>query len=553
MRRAAAAGLLALLALGAGAQDVPAGASGASALEAGLRAYREGRPAEAAAQLESALALAPDYEGWLTLGLARGRLGQLGEARRAFDAAIALDPRRAEAWIERGGLSFLEKDYPRAVADLQRALARAPQDDYARDLLASSLHLAGRGDEALTLWNRAGQPRLAQVRLSGLTHTREQVVRRELAFEEGRTLELGELRRSRLRLLELGIFERVTLRPEPLGNGQADLELAFAERHGFFASRADFVASTAIGALQGRTRLRYRNLGGAAVSLGGELRWQPNRPNLALSAEWPRPFGLPAMLRLEGFRGRQLYDVGGEVLERRRGLDLVLRHVAGPATVVQLDLRTRERRFSRRRPDAPEGFVVGPELGLEQRLVDAYRLKLDLGLRAFRALPGLGSSLRYFRGVATLEGRVFLAPPDGSSLERSVLAVRLRGGHGDRGTPLDDLFAPGGSPEMELPLRGHRQLRDGTLGATPLGRSLALANVEWRRRLLSGTALQAGVVVFYDAARIAGRPDGPPIGLHDVGAGLRVALRGASTLRVDLGHGLSDGRTSLFVGLGQVF
>lgn len=550
MRRFAA-GLLTLLALTARAQEAPAPAE--SALEAGLRAYREGRPADAAAQLESALRATPDYEGWLTLGLARGRLEQFPEARRAFDSALALDPRRPEAWIERGGLAFIEKDYPRAIADLRRGLDRAPGDDYGRDLLASSLHLAGRGDEALALWNRAGQPQLAHVRLSGLKHTRERVVRRELAFAEGRPLELRDLRRSRLRLGELGIFERVTLRPVPLGGGQADVEAALVERHGFFSTRTEFLGGAAVGALVGRARVRYRNLGGAAVNLGGELRWQTNRPNLSLSGEWPRPFGLPATLRLEGFRGRQLYDVDGKVLERRRGFDLVLRHVAGPATIVQLDLRTRDRRFSRPRPDAPGGFVAGPEAGLEQRLVDAYRLKLDAGLRAFRALPGLGSELGYFRGVATLEGRVFLAPPEGSPLERSMLALRLRGGHGDRRTPLDDLFAPGASTEMELPLRAHRQLRDGTLGATPLGRSLVLVNVEWRRRLWSGTALQAGMVVFYDGARIAGRPDGAPVTLHDVGAGLRVALRSGSTLRVDLGRGLTDGHTAVSAGLGQVF
>ena len=141
---------------------------------------------------------------------------------------------------------------------------------------------------------------------------------------------------------------------------------------------------------------------------------------------------LPLTLHVEGFRGRQLYDVDGQVRERRRGVDFTLRHVAGSATAVQLQLRARDRTFSRLREDAPEGFVFGPELGLEQRLVDAHRLKLDGGLRAFRALPSLGSDLDYFRGVATLEGRVFLSPPEGASLEASVLAVRLRG---DRGNP----------------------------------------------------------------------------------------------------------------------
>lgn len=542
-----AVALLAALALGARAQDA---SDAAQVLEAGLRAAREGRDAEAVAQLEQALSTRPDYDGWLALGLAYGRLQRPADARRALDAALALDARRPEAWLERGGLAFLERDYARAVGDLRRAFTRVPEDDYARDLLASSLHLAGRGDEALELWNRADQPRLARVHLNGLVHTRERVVRRELAFAEGRTLRLGELRRSRLRLVELGAFERVTLRPLPLGDGQADVELALAERHGFFATRADFVVSTAVGTLQERVRLRYRNLGGVGVSLGGEVRWEENRPRLALSAVWPRPFGVPVTLALEGFRARQRYDVGGDVLERRRGVDVTLRHVAGPATVVQAGLRVQRRTFSSARADAPPGTVVGPELGLEQRLADAWRFKLDAGLRIFQAL---GSGPNYFRGVATLQGQVLLAPPEGAALERSTLAWRLRAGHGTRGTPLDGLFAPGGSPEMELPLRGHRQLDDGVLGGVPLGRSLALANVEWRRRVWSGTALQAGFVVFYDAAYVGGRPEARPTTLHDIGGGVRVALRGATTLRVDLGHGLTDGRTAVFVGLGQVF
>jgi tetratricopeptide (TPR) repeat protein len=523
-----------------------------TALAAGLRAYAEGRLEDAAAALAEGVRATPTYDGWLTLGLAQARLERFEPARAALDAAIALDARRPDAWIERGGLAFLTKDYARAAVDLRRARSLAPTDADVLHLLASSLHLAGRSDEALALWNSVGQPRLARLNLSGLRVTRERLVRRELGLAEGDVLDLSVLRRGRLRLAELQAFDRVSLRPGPRGDGQADLDAAFVERHGFFASRVEFAATTAVQALQGRARLRYSNLGGAAVHLGGELRWQARRPQASLFADWSRPFGLPVMLRVQGLRGRQLYDVDGEVTAHTRGVDLVARHVAGPRTVLQLDLRARDRRFSRARPDAPGGLVFGPELGLEQRLAERPRLELDAGLRAFRALPAWGSDLAYARGVATLEGRLFLAPREGTAFERSVLAGRLRGGRASRATPLDDLFAPGASPEMELPLRAHRQLRRGAIGATPLGRSLLLWNVEWRRRLWSGTAFQAGVVAFYDGARIAGRADRPTT-LHDVGAGVRFGLRGAATLRADFAHGLTDGRQSFSLGLGQAF
>jgi hypothetical protein len=120
--------------------------------------------------------------------------------------------------------------------------------------------------------------------------------------------------------------------------------------------------------------------------------------------------------------------------------------------------------------------------------------------------------------------------------------------------PLDEAFAPGGSLDMELPLRAHRQTRRGILGVTPLGRSLALTNVEWRRRLYNGTFFQLGSVVFYDGARISGLVGGGRRAIfHDVGVGLRFAIRGSPVVRIDVGHGLTDGRNALFAGLGQAF
>ena len=120
--------------------------------------------------------------------------------------------------------------------------------------------------------------------------------------------------------------------------------------------------------------------------------------------------------------------------------------------------------------------------------------------------------------------------------------------------PVDEMFAPGGSPEMELPLRAHPQTRDGALGASPLGRGLTLTNLEWRRRVLRSTLVQAAVVVFHDGAWVSGRPGSDPRRtLHDVGVGARIGLGGVSILRFDYGHGLSDGENAFFVGLNQVF
>ena len=84
-------------------------------------------------------------------------------------------------------MRFLEGRYEEAVADLRRSLALR-EDAYARDLLASSLHLAGRELEALAAWNPLGKPALRVVEIGGLEKTSDRVARREVGLAEGETL-----------------------------------------------------------------------------------------------------------------------------------------------------------------------------------------------------------------------------------------------------------------------------------------------------------------------------------------------------------------------------
>lgn len=56
-------------------------------------------------------------------GLANARLERAEAARRDFDRALALDPQLADAALDRGLLSYHERRYAEAIADLQRASA----------------------------------------------------------------------------------------------------------------------------------------------------------------------------------------------------------------------------------------------------------------------------------------------------------------------------------------------------------------------------------------------------------------------------------------------
>ena len=494
------------------------------------------------------------YDGLVARGLALGREGRLEDATRAFDAAIALDPGRSEARIERGGVLFLEKRYEEAAGDLRVAL-RLREDAYARDLLASSLHLAGRSDEALAVWNPLGRPIVGEVGIGGLVHTRDRVARREVAVASGDVLTLAHVRETRLRLAELGVFDRIAVRPVPRGGGKADLDVALLERHGLARGPVDLAVGLGANLLQERVGVHYWNVGGTGISVGGQYRWEENRPDLSVRLDWPRPLGFGANLRLSVFRGRQLYEVGEPLLRKSRGLDASLRRVLGSRTVVQLAVRARHRSFSRPDPGARPGDVVGLEAGLDRQLLATRRHRLDTGIRLFQGSRSLGSDVPFSRATFTASYRAFLSPPDATLIDRSVLAARLLWGRAGNGTPIDELFAPGGSPDMDLPLRGHHQTRDGALGVTPLGRSLTLTNLEWRRRLVRSTLVQVGVVAFYDGAWIArtALESDRDHSLHDVGMGIRLAWGGAALLRFDYGHSLSDGKNAFFFGLSETF
>jgi hypothetical protein len=502
--------------------------------------------------LASALTLAggvDSYDDLVSRGVAAGREGRLEDSERDLDAAIALDGSRPEARVERGGLFFLQKRYDDAVADLREAL-RLREDAYARDLLASSLYLAGREDEALEAWNALGKPRVSRVEITGMVHVLDRVARREVPVAEGDILSLSRVRETRLRLHEVGTFDRVTVRTTPEGDGRARLDVALLERHGLFSTPLDGVISVGTNALNRLVRLRYSDIGGMGVSAGGLYRWEANRPAASVFLTWPRPLGLDVNLRFSAFRGRQLYEVEEPLNARSRGVDLGLRRVVKSRTVADLSFHATDRSFSRRDPLAPPGKILGGEIGVEHHLLDARLQRLDVSARFLAT----GSDVHYERGLLAATYHAFLSSPDGSLVDRSVLAARAQWGYGSRGIPIDEMFAVGGSAEMEFPLRAHPQATHGALGVTPLARSVQIANLEWRRRLIRKSLVQLGLVLFSDSARLerttAGDADHS---LFDVGMGLRVGIGGGSIVRLDYGHGLSDGKDAFFIGLGQVF
>ena len=80
----------------------------------------------------------------LDSGMARRELHDFAAAQAAFDALVAYCPDWAEGYNQRAFIAFLRGDYTAALADLDRALARAPRHLGALSGKALSLIALGR-------------------------------------------------------------------------------------------------------------------------------------------------------------------------------------------------------------------------------------------------------------------------------------------------------------------------------------------------------------------------------------------------------------------------
>ena len=139
-----------------------------------------------------------------------------------------------------------------------------------------------------------------------------------------------------------------------------------------------------------------------------------------------------------------------------------------------------------------------------------------------------------------------LSTPDGTNMEKSVIAARALAAWSGDNAPLDDLFALGvGSSDTDFPVRTFKLRKNGVLGESPMGRSLGLFNIEWRQRLASYRGVQGGFVLFYDVARIERTADGLDQTVEAVGGGLRLSVYG-SFLRLDYAISISGDRRHAF-------
>jgi Tetratricopeptide repeat/PEGA domain len=108
--------------------------------EKGLHALQISKFDETETHLTRALAIAPDFpDGNYLMGVLLLRRNESGKALPYLQKAVDLAPNHAPAWLALGQAAYLQRDYSRATASLERSVSEqpgSPQAAVAQDLIA---------------------------------------------------------------------------------------------------------------------------------------------------------------------------------------------------------------------------------------------------------------------------------------------------------------------------------------------------------------------------------------------------------------------------------
>ena len=442
---------------------------------------------------------------------------------------------------ELSAVRFAQRRWHDAAALARDALMRDPRDEYALDVLGSSLFMMDESVGALRAWNQIGKPRVNLVRINGLSRTRYQAVAEALAIRPNALLTADMFERARRRLGELPdqTTARLAIRPED--DGFASVEIAVAERATLPRSATEWMGAALRAGIDRELGVTFPGTTGQGDVWSASWSWWSNRPSLSVGFAAPRVHGLPGVWRVNGMW--QVERFAADALRPRASL---VRESRLRGALSMSDWLSGSVRYALSTGfDSWNGGRKAASIGasIERRL---FRDKLSVAADASRWLPLTGDAAFSAAGVRA-----------SAQSSTEIRRWRYLGGigveHVSDVAPLG-LWPGAGDGHARAPLlRAHPLLHDGIVdltGSSAFGRSLEYGNVEGQRWLERPSLVRVGVAGFADVARATRRADArrEPAQV-DIGGGLRVKIPGsAGVLRVDYARGVRDGASALTFG-----
>jgi hypothetical protein len=255
------------------------------------------------------------------------------------------------------------------------------------------------------------------------------------------------------------------------------------------------------------------------------LRWWPHRPAVSAVFVAPAPL-IRGTWQVDGSRETETFGQASQQSRTHFG--------AGAGTWLTDRLRIDARAGVDRWLDRRRQAMVGADAEFRP-ITD--RLKLRGGVSAWIGGDAFstGRMDAIFTSAATRSGNLWIVRATAASASGSAPPLAWPGA--DTGQVRDVL------------LRAHPLLDDGVITGGVFGRRLVSGGVEFQRWARpSKWLLQYAPAAFFDVARAAHGLDTAITSTQiDAGGGLRLSMPGAGVLRIDLAHGLRDGRTALSV------
>jgi len=441
-------------------------------------------------------------------------------------------PDSAAPLVELAGAQLLQHRYTEAIATATEATRRAPDSAMAWRVLATGLFLADRPEPALAAWNEAGDLRLDAVKIDGLRRTRYGAVEQMVGLSPGTQLTTAEMRLARRRLEDMPALSASRLEYVPTGGGLTEVRASVLERPTIPDDRLSLAVLGARAAIDREVEWTLASPSRNGETITASWRWWESRPRVALSARIPVSGWANGVVGLAAEVEHQEYgDDGGVLVSRRRSARASFEQWALPN--LRWDVSAGVERWL----DAGTFATVGA--GVEQRAFDD---RVALGLNA-RFWPGGG-------GFSSLSTGVRWRSSD--DLVTNLVLVEANAALVSDRAPQDLWPGAGTGNGRSMLLRAHPLLDAGIVRSEAFGRQIVQTSAEWRHRLPSPVLLRSPklqLAGFVDAARAWKGPATRDRVLVDVGAGLRVSLLGQGGVRIDYGHGLTDGANAASVGV----
>lgn len=465
------------------------------------------------------------------------RLAQAGDytgAEARLTSALACPG--GAAYRELAGLRAVQKRWSDAAPLAETAVRADASDSYAWRLLATARFLQDDRAGALAALNRAGEPAIDTVQITGLRRTRPSVIERQIDIERGEVLTEATFNRGRRRLDEVPALRSGTLEYAPVAGGRAEVRAAVDERRLFPTSMTDWVTLAGRSLFDRDARASIGAMTGSGERLDLQYRFRPGRPRVGATFLAPAPWG--GVWSVHGSWERQPFDSPlVETAERTTGrlawTDWLTPHV-------QVSLRGGADRWQ----DIGARGLIGATASaatLDDRV--STRLDLDtwLGDTRFSAAKWIAK----YKSSNRREGLVFV-----SSVGAGVAGDAL---------PLESWFAgdSGNARPGPVPLRAHGLVNEHRFFRTEqMGRTIVHGSGEGRSWFALGPppaptdkprtgiaaltkGLTLGIAVFLDTARVSRRLYPGDRGDVDLGTGLRVGLPGGrGSVRMDYGRGV---------------